>query len=329
MKFRKEVDLPETGLRLSREDKVGVFGSCFAWEVADHLEDDLHDVWRSPFGISYNPLSMAAQLHRLCTNTQISEDELIQTDGTWHSFAHHGSYSDASRSSALEGMQRAFAHAVEELRATKLFIFTWGTAYYYRLLESGTVANNCHKMPSTLFQRQKSTIEEIKNLWHRTLDELRSIAPEAQFLFTISPVPHYSDGIHEHTVSKSILHCSLDALMEEGEKQIVYFPAYEIMREELRDYRFYKEDFAHPTPQAVQFIMEKFCKAYTYSDSEIDRRWQSLRGQLNHRPLTSDREKLKAHYARLLDGVLSLQNSLSHPRLSYEAERLQVLLSSL
>lgn len=329
MKFRKEVEVPVSRHQFSREDKIGVFGSCFAWEVADALYDDLYDVWRSPFGISYNPLSMADQVHRLCVSADMKENELFEHNGSWHSFAHHGSCSGMTREKTLERMQSELKLGVRAIANTRIFVFTWGTAYYYRLVETGEVVNNCHKLPANRFRRERATVEGIVSTWQGVLEELKSVVPGSQFIFTVSPVPHYSDGVHEHTLSKSILHCAMDQLIERYSDHAEYFPSYEIMREELRDYRFYKEDLAHPTAQAVAYIMEKFCRSYTTEDTTRDRPWIRLRGQLQHRPLTKDRTRLREHYLHLLEQVRTLQIQYDHPRLSAEESHLEDLLEQL
>lgn len=285
---------------------MALWGSCFAEELQRHLYTRLYKASFSPYGIMYNPLSMAEGLQRLLGGAP--QLELLEHQGTWHSPMHHGCYSGASEEVARAQMLTAFQEAQSQLPDTKLWIFTFGTAYVYEWADSGEVVNNCHRLPADRFRRRRLSVEEIVAAWRPLLIELRK--HHAEVLFTVSPIPHYRDGAHESRLSKATLLLAVDELVGEG---IHYFPSYEIQLDELRDYRFFEEDMAHPTPQAVRYILSKFRDFALQPASDFDRRWEKLLLLAQHRPLTSDPQKIAAHYESVAQKLTTFAKETSHP----------------
>lgn len=306
MEWRKEVVLKPLAHRYGRHDRISLWGSCFAQELQQHLYTRLYHASFSPFGIMYNPLSMAEGLGRLLAHRP--ELHLLEHEGTWHSLMHHGSYSGTTEDAARAQMLGAFEEAWHTLPDTRLWVFTFGTAYVYEWGESGTVVNNCHRLPAKYFHRRRLTVEEIVATWQPLLAELR--ARDAEVLFTVSPIPHYRDGAHESRLSKSTLLLAIDALQGEG---IHYFPSYEIQLDELRDYRYFEEDMAHPTPQAVRYILSRFQDFALEPESDFDRRWAQLLRLAQHRPLTTDPLKIAAHYNTVAQKLATFADETSHP----------------
>lgn len=224
----------------------------------------------NPFGTLYNPLSIAQAINYQLpiTNHRLP---LVEHDGLWHSMAHHGSFSRATREEtekavkdSVEAMQRALDEAT-------VVIVTFGTAWVYELRGDGLpvtgyevsglgVVGNCHKMPEKWFRRRRLTVEEIVEAWQPILAQY----PDKRWLFTVSPIRHVRDGLHENQLSKATLLMAVERLVESQKSKVEssYFPSYEIMLDELRDYRFYADDLVHPSGMAVEYIWERFCETF-------------------------------------------------------------------
>lgn len=318
MEFRKVIPIPLMEPKYSRSDRITLWGSCFASELADYLEQDLYPVTRSPFGILYNPLSIARGLARILEGEEPCGEELFCHEGAWHSFMHHGSFSSEKREEALARMQAAFRAGREGLLGSKLLVLTLGTAYVYTTKE-GEVVNNCHKLPASAFERRRVSVDEVVAALGPVLTGLLTQCPDLRVLLTVSPIPHYADGAHESRLSKSTLLLAVDELTRSP--RVNYFPSYEIMQDELRDYRFYREDYAHPSAEAVAYIMLRFRKAYLTRETIPE--WEKLKKLLQHRPLTDSEAKRREHYRRLLERLESFAQKNPHPYLQSEITRLK------
>ena len=233
-----------------QSDHIMTVGSCFATEMAAKMKDAGFDVLHNPFGVLYNPLSIAECLERCLDDRPIDSGDLVEVDGLWHSWLHHGSFSRSSKEECLEVCNRAIHEAHEFLERATCLIVTFGTAYVFELVENGMVVGNCHKAVAARFARRRLTVDEIVSRWQPLLARL----PQA--VFTVSPIRHMADGAHGNQLSKSTLILAVDQL------QTHYFPSYEIMMDELRDYRFYADNMTHPSPLAVDIIWERFAETY-------------------------------------------------------------------
>lgn len=328
---RIEVIRPNEFHDIAPTNLCSLWGSCFSTELANYLEDRFYSVLRSPFGVMYNPISMAKGLSFLLEGAKEMPDAwLTQVGESYLSFMHHSTACGECHSSEelrrrLETEFTSFRSRIDEV---DLYVFTFGTAFVYEHTPSSLIVNNCHRLPSTLFTRKKITVENILQHWIPIIESLQKVSPGASILFTVSPIPHYRDSVRENTISKSLLHLAIDELCQNYQgRRVAYFPSYEIMREELRDYRFYQDDFAHPTPFAVSYIMERFGECYM---KPIPKEWLSLHRQLQHRPLTTNPCKLKDYYQNLLERIHNVQRQ--HPysqRLRDEYSRIKALLDHL
>jgi hypothetical protein len=222
----------------------------------------------NPFGTLYNPASIAGSLLRSISEREYTPDspELIQDEmeGIWHSWMHHSVFSSRNRSSLIEKVNvtmREFAHF---LREADVLIVTFGTAIIYRLKETGMLVANCHKQPDSLFVRERMSSYDIVDQWQMLLQLLESVNPKLKIIFTVSPIRHKRDGYHVNQVSKGILLQATDEIVnsQSSDHQWDYFPSYEIMMDELRDYRFYADDMIHPSAKAVEYIWQRFQDTY-------------------------------------------------------------------
>ena len=251
VKLQTIVDIAPSAWKIGYEDRILLLGSCFSDEIGEQMTQRYLHVTSNPFGTLYNPLSIAQAL----TMTEVPE--LIQHDGLWHSMAHHGSFSRATKEEAEQAVRASIETMQQALAQATVVIVTFGTAWVYEMKGDGLsvtgygIVGNCHKLPENTFTRRRLSVEEIIAAWKPILERY----PDKHWLFTVSPIRHIKDGLHENQLSKATL---LQAVEQSGD----YFPSYEIMLDELRDYRFYADDLVHPSSMAVNYIWERFVDTF-------------------------------------------------------------------
>ena len=257
------------GFSLGLEDGVVTLGSCFADAIGTRLEEGGFRVERNPFGTLYNPLSVAEALERIVDCREITSDDLVQHDGLFHSWHHHGSFSRPTAEEMLVVCNSRIRQAHSALREARVLMLTFGTAYVFSLTpdpaEEGTgmVVANCHKLPPRHFTRRRMTVEETVGRWRPLLQKLIAYNSELITILTVSPIRHMADGAHGNQVSKATLLLAVEELVSIFNPQfsISYFPAYEIVLDELRDYRFYGPDLSHLSALAEDIVYERFQRA--------------------------------------------------------------------
>ena len=305
MNFITPIQIPPSTIRIGYEHRTMIFGSCFAEAIGQRLSDLLFPVDLNSFGILYNPDSIAAAIRRLMDGNLFTADELTRYDDLYHSLLHHGSFSAPTADECLEWINARLSAGAEFLAAADRIIVTFGTSYVYRWKGTGAVVGNCHKMPDSYFRRERLSVDEIADTWLPLMDCIHSRRPTLKWIFTVSPVRHLRDGAHENNLSKSVLHLIIEKLISLYPTIANYFPAYELMMDELRDYRFYAEDMCHPSPAAVHYISDRF--ESTYMDAKTRawlRRAEALHRDLQHRPIHPDSE---AHRRFLVQTKLKLK----------------------
>lgn len=285
MNLQTKVDIPKSTWQIQHTDKVMLLGSCFADEVGQQFVRGGFDALVNPFGTLYNPASIAAMLLRCISEkecTEVFEDQ----QGIWHSWMHHSKFSASSKEELQANINAQTLLASDYLRSCDVLIITFGTAIIYRLKENGMLVANCHKQLDSLFTRERLSAYDIVDQWQMLIQLLQSINPKLRIILTVSPIRHKRDGYHINNISKGILLEAVDSLAPQAPVQMVdgksvkgtsyivhrkctYFPSYEIMLDELRDYRFYADDMIHPSPLAVQYIWERFQDTY-FSSSTRD-----------------------------------------------------------
>lgn len=277
-----------TSLRITHEQPILLLGSCFADEMGSRLAAAGFEVLCNPFGTLYNPLSIAACLSRALHNELLDESYLLFRDGLWHSWLHHTRFSHPDRDTALRQCNDAITLTHSFLSRNPLLFITFGTAYVFRLAAphplAGTVVANCHKMPANTFIRSRLTVEEIVQAWQSLMDEADRLMPAAAtWLFTVSPIRHLADGAHAGQLSKASLLLAVDELLSQNGNRPIrhaatdplmtpstawYFDSYEILLDELRDYRFYARDLCHPSDLAADIIFERLQLALMPSETQ-------------------------------------------------------------
>ncbi|MEG2060697.1 MAG: GSCFA domain-containing protein [Alistipes sp.] len=252
MKFRTEIEIAPFKVKIGYENRILALGSCFAEQIAAQLSRLKFSVTTNPSGILFNPLSIAATLHSYLQPTPVQRHELHHNDQGWFHYGFHSDFSQTDPEQALEVMNAARQAGANALRAADRVVITFGTAWVYE--HNGEVVANCHRQPSTAFVRRRLSVSQIVETFAELFE---SALADKQIILTISPVRHIGDQLQGNAVSKATLRLAAEELATRYEA-VNYFPAYEILLDDLRDYRFYADDLVHPSEQAVAYIWEKF-----------------------------------------------------------------------
>lgn len=319
MDFRTTVPPQTSDFHLTHADKVMILGSCFSENIGLQLKESGFRVSLNPFGVLYNPASVGMALQRLWQNHPFREEELVEHDGLYHSFSHHGSFSGVDPKSTIENINASFKDAAKALQDVSCLMITFGTAWVYTLPSTDQIVANCHKLPEDSFMRRRLSVNEIEYFYIELLEMLFQEKPDLKVLFTVSPIRHMKDGFHENTLSKSTLHLAIEGLCESFDN-VYYFPAYELLMDDLRDYRFYAEDMLHPSAIAQRYIWDHFSDScFTKSTKEIVRQVQQIRKAMEHKPFHPEDEAYK-RFAKKNIATIELL-SLNAPELNLEEER--------
>ena len=283
LKLQTRVECGSAPFRMSYSDGIVLLGSCFADEIGARMSDAGFDVCANPFGTLYNPVSISDAVSRLESGEPFVQDDCVEMGagaGLVCSFRHHTSFARRTPEEFLAHANASLVEAHERWSKAGLVILTLGTAWCFRHRESGMVVANCLKRPNREFSRERLSFQDTVSI----LSGIVSRFPDKRFIFTVSPIRHMADGAHGNQLSKGTLLLAADSVTD-GER-VVYFPAYEILMDELRDYRFYAEDMVHPSPQAVDYIWERFCD-FVLADGERQTLLDNIKAcrRSRHRPM--------------------------------------------
>ena len=285
LKLQTPVETGRSKVGVSLNDKIVILGSCFADNMGQKMVDLGFDVCLNPFGTLYNPVSVCNSAARLTSGIPFSKDECVQMGagaGLVCSFSHHTSFARRTEDEFLQVANASLKEASLRWKAASKVIITLGTAWIYEYTRSGETVSNCLKIEAKEFTRRRLSVRETATL----LMNMIARHPEKEFMFTISPIRHFKDGAHGNQISKSTLLLALDEVLAKFPERCEYFPAYEIVLDELRDYRFYAADMIHPSDQTVDYLWSRFVR-FAMPESELPaldaRRRELLRAQ--HRPI--------------------------------------------
>jgi hypothetical protein len=316
MEFRTVVDTPNYPFRIGHEPSGLLIGSCFAAQVGERLLRRKMPVTANPFGTVYNPASIVHTLERLESGTPLAGDDLREHNGLWFAFSHHGSFAAPDKTEALARANASIEAGHRALQQAGYLILTLGTAWVYERVEDGGIVNNCHKLPASAFRRRRLSTEEIVAGFERLFE--RPLYRDKHILLTVSPIRHLKDGAAENQLSKASLIVAAHRLTERF-GNVHYFPAYEIVMDDLRDYRFYERDRVHPSAEAVDYIWEKFCGALVGDESqELFRRIEKLAAARGHRPFNPDTPRHRAFRNAMLAEIVELKGQ--YPGLDFAEE---------
>lgn len=285
LKLQTPVETGRSKVGVSLNDKIVILGSCFADNMGQKMVDLGFDVCLNPFGTLYNPVSVCNSVARLTSGIPFSKDECVQMGagaGLVCSFSHHTSFARRTEDEFLQVANASLKEASLRWKAASKVIITLGTAWIYEYTRSGETVSNCLKIDAKEFSRRRLSVRETATL----LMNMIARHPEKEFMFTVSPIRHFKDGAHGNQISKSTLLLALDEVLAKFPERCEYFPAYEIVLDELRDYRFYAADMIHPSDQAVDYLWSRFVRfAVPPADlPELDSRRRGLL-RSRHRPI--------------------------------------------
>lgn len=309
MKFRTEIETSPLGVQIGYENRILTLGSCFAVHIAEKLAGAKFRVTANPSGILFNPLSIAAAIRSYASPAAVTREELGYDGDVWYHFGFHGDFSAPTAEEALGRMNAARQSGAEALRTSNRVLLTFGTAWVYE--REGEVVANCHRRPAAEFSRRRLSVGEIVGTFAELLE-----GPLAgkQIILTVSPVRHIGDTLAGNAVSKAALRLAAEELKQRF-NCVEYFPAYEIVTDDLRDYRFYADDLVHPAPQAVAYIWEKFtATALTDRARNLLPEAEAIAAAAAHRPRNPQGEAHRAFCRRQLERIAAL------PEMDFQSE---------
>ena len=295
MKFRTEIEISPLAERVSYGAKIFALGSCFAENISERLQRAKFSVISNPFGVLFNPYSIANALERLDNARSFAVCDIRAGKDSYFSFDAHSSLDGKSHTEAFANMNKAVAVGSKALREADWVILTFGTAWVYE--KEGKVVANCHKQPAAEFNRRRLSVAEIIERYDRLFG---GALRDKRVILTVSPVRHVGDGLQENSVSKATLRLAVEELVAKYENAY-YFPSYEILIDDLRDYRYYAEDMAHPSKIAVDYVWERFCEAaLSPTAQELLPRIAQIVTAAEHRPFNPESEAHRAFCRKML-----------------------------
>ena len=279
MKLQTTIEIAPSDWKIGYEDHILMLGSCFSDEIGAQMAQRNMHVTCNPFGTLYNPLSIANAIN---SQFSILNSQLIEYGGLWHSMMHHGSFSRPTKEATEQAVKDSVEMMQRALDEASVIIVTFGTAWVYEM--NGEIVANCHKLPESSFTRRRLSVDEIVEAWKPIITRFL----DKHWIFTVSPIRHIRDGLHENQLSKATLQMAIEQLssLEGRPGGVCYFPSYEILLDELRDYRFYADDLVHPSSLAVEYIWERFANTFCtpQTRNEMNIRLKQYK-YTQHRPL--------------------------------------------
>jgi hypothetical protein len=308
MQFRTQIPISKSQNSIDYNSKIVSLGSCFAENIAEKLDYFKFQNTCNPFGIIFNPVSIEKIIHKAVNQELFTEKDIFFHNERWHSFDVHSDLNHSNKEAFLENINAILQETKNQITQSAHIIITYGTSWVYRNLESNSIVANCHKVPQKEFSKAilsvEITVKSIKN----TIDLIQKVNPKANIIFTVSPVRHLKDGFVENQQSKAHLITAIHQILNSKSEILNYFPSYEIMMDELRDYRFYSEDMLHPSKVAIDYIWERFSETTISEESHsIMEEVETIQKGLAHRPFNPNSESHK----KFLDNLNQKINTLA------------------
>lgn len=308
MNLRTTITIVPSELKIGHATPVAFIGSCFAAEIGGKMAEGKMNTLINPAGTVYNPASILNTLSVIIGNRVFGEKDLFKYKERYMSLLHYTNFSADVPGTLLDRINSVTTASRNFLSKAGILFITFGTARVYRLKETGMIVSNCHKLPGTLFSEELLNVDEITTQWSGLLDELRAFNKDLKVIFTISPVRHLKDGAHGNQVSKSVLFLAVEKLLGHPSSG-GYFPAYEIILDDLRDYRYYAEDMLHPSQTAVDYVWKAFSDCFLTSDAvTIWKEARKITKGLNHRFLTDSMSARREFANEMLRLISSLES---------------------
>ena len=293
MQFKTTIDIPHSSFEISHNLNGMSVGSCFSANIGERLQNAKFPILVNPLGTIYNPVSIANTIDLLLDSKKIDEQQIFYANGVWQSYDLHTSFSSITKDEVLQKFQIVKNEFQEKFISLDYVIFTLGTAWVYELKSTNQIVNNCHKTPANQFIRRRLSVSECVMVLQNALLKLCEKNSNLHVIFTVSPIRHWKDGATENQISKSTLFLAIEELRN-SMSNVSYFPAYELLMDDLRDYRFYADDLLHPSEMAIEYIWEKFSETYfSQKTKDIMKRIFAIQKAFAHKPFNPNSEESK------------------------------------
>ena len=316
MQFTTKIPVQKSSFPIDYDSKIMLLGSCFAENMGNKFDYFKFQATTNPFGIIFNAVSLEKLIRRAVENRMFTENDIFFHNDLWHCFEVHSELSNPDKDAFLESLNDLIRLTNQQLNDSTHIIITLGTSWVYRNIESNEIVANCHKVPQKQFKKELLSINQTEESLQNIVSFIHSVNPNCNFIFTVSPVRHIKDGFVENTLSKAHLVAAIHKTITNNPSLITYFPAYEIMMDELRDYRFYAEDMLHPNQTAIDYIWIQFFENYI-SESEFGLMNEicSIQKGLKHRPFNPNTESHQKFLNQLDLKIQTIQNQ--HPFIKF------------
>ena len=314
MQFRTQIPIPKSKYPVDYTSKIVSIGSCFAVNMAAKLDYFKFQNSCNPFGILFHPLAIEKLIDFAISEKQFTESDIFFYNERWHCFDTHSDLSNPNKKELISSLNSIIQNTREDLNQASHLIITYGTAWGYRNIESDSIVANCHKMPQKQFNKELLSVEEVKKSITNTVKLIHAVNPNCNIIFTVSPVRHIKDGFVENQVSKANLISALYSVLQIPPLGAsgAYFPSFEIMMDELRDYRFYAQDMLHPNTVAIEYIWERF-QHFTISESIFATMDEvvNIQKSLSHKPFNPNSESHVKFESKLREKIAKLETQYS------------------
>jgi hypothetical protein len=316
MNFTTKIAIPNNPNPLNYNSKIVSLGSCFAENMGDKFQYFKFQSTTNPFGIIFNPVSIEKIIDRVVNEVLFTEEDIFFHNERWHCFEVHSDLSHSDAGELLANLNQILSETKKQLQQATHVIITYGTSWVYRNIDKNVIVANCHKVPQKQFVKELLSVKTIQESIGNTISLIRTINSNCNFIFTVSPVRHLKDGFVENQVSKAHLITAIYQVLQESAicnlQSKIYFPSYEIMMDELRDYRFYAEDMIHPSQVAIDYIWEQFKKS-TIAETAYDTMGivESIQKSLSHRSFNPNSESHKKFESKLKEKITKLVSQYS------------------
>lgn len=294
MNFRTQIPINNSDFPIDYLSKLLLLGSCFAENIGDKFQYYKFQTTVNPFGIIFNPFSLEKLIKRVIEKNYFTEEDIFYHNDLWHCYEVHSELSNPNKEEFLDNLNRIIDLTNKQITELTHCFITLGTSWVYRNNETNEIVANCHKVPQKEFTKELLSVEQIEKSLQSIVTLIHSINPNVKFVFTVSPVRHIKDGFVENNMSKANLISSVYTIVKQNSNYINYFPSYEIVMDELRDYRFYKEDMLHPNQQAIDYIWNKLSTSFFPTETlKVVQEIETIQKGLAHRPFNPDAEAHK------------------------------------
>lgn len=308
MQFTTPIPIQKSNFQIDYNSKIVSLGSCFAVNIGEKFEHYKFQNSINPFGILFHPLALEKIISKATSEEKFTEKDIFFHNERWHSFDVHSDLSGSDKNLFLGNINKNLKRFQNNLAQSSHVIITLGTAWVYQNLKSEEVVANCHKVPQNQFKKELLSVEVIKSSLEKISDKISSVNKKAKIIFTISPVRHLKDGFVENQWSKANLISATQEIINQNSEIINYFPSYEIMMDELRDYRFYAEDMIHPSQTAIDYIWNRFSETWMSEEAfSTLQEIESIQKGLNHRPFNAESEQHLIFLTKIQQRIAVLQ----------------------